>query len=166
MSASRSSPTIGINQGWPLSRTRSTGRSSSVNWLIAPDLHWIDNIPTKNTFQSIFQKVHKNYPWIGWSRIFLVPLAIPDHRLARWMLCCDMFSYYCVTIKILGLIDALPSICESLTMVMVHCVCTCDTQLWHFVLVSLVTLSPTGRSRVSEKFSGWSQSKTSWPPLT
>jgi len=164
MSASRSSPTIGINQGWPLSRTRSTGRSSSVNWLIAPDLHWIDNIPTKNTFQSIFQKVHKNYPWIGWSRIFLVPLAIPDHRLARWMLCCDMFSYYCVTIKILGLIDALPSICESLTMVMVHCVCTCDTQLWHFVLVSLVTLLPTGRSRVSEKFSSRSQSKRRWPP--
>ena len=54
------------------------------------------------------------------------------------------------------------SICESLTMAMVLCICTCDTQLWHFVLV---TLLPTGRSRVSNKFSSRSQSKTSWPPL-
>jgi len=47
-------------------------------------------------------------------------------------------------------------------MVMVHCICTCDTQLWHFVLV---TLLPTGRSRINKKFSSRAQSKTSWPPL-
>jgi len=29
----------------------------------------------------------------------------------------------------------------------------------------LVTLLPTGQLRVIEKFSSWSQSKTSWPPL-
>jgi len=34
--------------------------------------------------------------------------------------------------------------------------------LWHFVLV---TLLPTGRSRVIKKFSRRSQSNTSWPPL-
>ena len=45
---------------------------------------------------------------------------------------------------------------------MVHCICTCNTQIWHFVLV---TLLPTGRSRVSKKFSSRSYSKTSWPPL-
>ena len=34
--------------------------------------------------------------------------------------------------------------------------------LWHFLLV---TWLPTGRSRVLRKFSGRSQSRTSWPPL-
>ena len=29
-----------------------------------------DSLPKKNIFQSIFQKVHKNYPSVGWSRIF------------------------------------------------------------------------------------------------
>jgi len=33
---------------------------------------------------------------------------------------------------------------------MVHCICTYNTQIWHFVLV---TLLPTSRSRVSKKFS-------------
>jgi len=27
-------------------------------------------MPKKNIFQSIFQKLHKNYPSIGWSRVF------------------------------------------------------------------------------------------------
>jgi len=54
--------------------------------------------------------------------------------------------------------------CASLTKAMVHCrsICTCDTQLWHFVFV---TLLPTGRSRVIKKFSSRSQSKTSWAPM-
>ena len=47
-------------------------------------------------------------------------------------------------------LNELPSICASLTKEMVHCICTCDTQLWHFVLVAFL---PTGRSRVSTKFS-------------
>jgi len=42
------------------------------------------------------------------------------------------------------------------------CICTCDTQLWHFVFVPML---PTGRSRAIKKFSCWSQSKTSWPPM-
>jgi len=45
---------------------------------------------------------------------------------------------------------------------MVHCICTCNTQIWHFVVV---TLLPTGRSRVSKKFSSRSKLKTSWPLL-
>jgi len=45
---------------------------------------------------------------------------------------------------------------------MEHCICTSDTQLRHFALVILL---PTGRSRVSKKFSCRSQSKSSWPPL-
>jgi len=28
-------------------------------------LHWIDKIPKKNIFQTIFKKVHTNYPSIG-----------------------------------------------------------------------------------------------------
>ena len=58
--------------------------------------------------------------------------------------------------------NALPSICESLTVVIVHCICTGGNHLWHFVLETFLS---TGRSRVSEKFSSGSQSKTSWPPL-
>jgi len=37
----------------------------------------------------------------------------------------------------LGVTDALPSVCASLTKAMVHCICTCDTQLWHFVFVTI-----------------------------
>jgi len=50
-------------------------------------LHWIDKDTycIKNTFQSIFQKVHTNYPSIGWSHVLLVPFAMADHRLARQM---------------------------------------------------------------------------------
>jgi len=50
----------------------STSWSPSVTWLIRLHLilHWIDKLPKKNIFQSIFQKVHKNYPSIGWSCIF------------------------------------------------------------------------------------------------
>jgi len=46
--------------------------------------------------------------------------------------------------------------------VMVHCICTCDTKLCHFVLATLLL---TGRSQVVKKFSSQSQSWTSWPPL-
>ena len=60
------------------------------------------------------------------------------------------------------LTDTLPSVCASLAKSMVHCICTCDTQLWHFVLV---TILPTGQSRVIKKFSSRSQSKTSWPRM-
>jgi len=44
-----------------------------VLWLIHWShllLQWIDKLPKKNIFQSIFQKVDKNYPSFGWSRIF------------------------------------------------------------------------------------------------
>jgi len=51
---------------------------------------------------------------------------------------------------------------NPVTKAMLHCICTCDTQLWHFVFV---TLLPSGRSRVIKKFSNRSQSKTSWPPM-
>jgi len=48
-------------------------------------LHWIDKIPKKNIFQSIFQKV--NYIQIIRQLIghvySLVPNAVTDHRLAR-----------------------------------------------------------------------------------
>jgi len=58
-----------------------------------------------------------------------------------------------------GVTDTLPSVCESLTKAMVHCICTCDTQLWHFLIVTILS---TGRSRqVIKKFSTRSQSKTS-----
>jgi len=72
-----------IAQGWPIGRSHrpndrrvSLGRSRLI-------LHWIDKIPKKNIFQSKLQKSHKKYPSFGWSRIFLVPIAVPDHRLAR-----------------------------------------------------------------------------------
>jgi len=45
----------------------------------------------------------------------------------------------------LGVRDTLPYVCGSLAKAMVHCICTCDTQLWRFVFV---TILPTGRSRV------------------
>jgi len=57
-----------IGQGWP---TRPMKRLVAACQLV--DHTWfcrIDKIPKKNTFQSKFQKVHKNYPSIGWSRIF------------------------------------------------------------------------------------------------
>jgi len=62
----------------------------------------------------------------------------------------------------LGVTDTLPSVCAALTKATVHCICTCDTQLWNFVFV---TLLPTGRSQVIKKFSSQSQLKTSWPPM-
>jgi len=61
----------------------------------------------------------------------------------------------------LGVTDTLPSVCAS-SKATVHCICACDTQVWHF---AFVTLLPTGRSWVIKKFSSWSQSKTSWPPM-
>jgi len=55
----------------------SAGRSRLI-------LHSFEKIPKKNIFQSIFQKVRKNYPSNGWSRRVhsLVPLAMADHSLA------------------------------------------------------------------------------------
>jgi len=50
----------------------------------------------------------------------------------------------------IGAKDNLLFICASLTKAMANCICTCKTQIWHFVLV---TLLPTGWSRVSKKFS-------------
>jgi len=64
--------------------------------------------------------------------------------------------------RYLGVTDTLPSVCASITWAMVHCICTCDTQLCHSVFV---TILPTGRSRVIKKFSSRSQSKTSWSPM-
>jgi len=54
-----------------------------------------------------------------------------------------MFSSYYVAIPNLGAIDTLPSTCASLTKAMAHCIYMYETQLWHFVLV---TLLPTGQS--------------------
>jgi len=58
-----------IDQVWrtgrshqPVDRRVSLGRLHLI-------LHWIDKLPKKNIFQPIFQKVRKNYPPIGWSRI-------------------------------------------------------------------------------------------------
>jgi len=64
--------------------------------------------------------------------------------------------------SLLGVTDAWPFFCASLIKAMVHCICTCDTQLWHFVFA---TILPTGRSRIISKFSSRSQSKTSWPTM-
>ena len=106
-----------IDQGWPIGRSHrlsdrrvSLGRSRLI-------LHWIDKIPKKNIFQSIFQKVHKKYPSVGWSRIFFG--AYCSGRLLR-----DNHD--------LGVTDTLPSVYASKAMV--HCICTCDTQLWHLYL--------------------------------
>jgi len=52
--------------GWshqPVDRRVSLGRLNLI-------LHRTDELPKKNIFQSIFQKVHKNYLSIGWSCIF------------------------------------------------------------------------------------------------
>jgi len=38
----------------------------------------------------------------------------------------------------LRIADTLPSVCAALTKATVHCICTCDTQLWHFVFVILL----------------------------
>jgi len=48
-----------IRGGQQADRRVSVGRSHLI-------LHWIDTIPKKNTFQSIFQKVHKNNPSADW----------------------------------------------------------------------------------------------------
>jgi len=53
----------------------------------------------------------------------------------------DVAKLLCVFLSLhknhdLGVTDTLPSICSPLTKAMVHCICTCDTQLWHFVLVT------------------------------
>ena len=86
----------------PIDRRMSLGRSPLI-------LHWIDKIPKKNIFQWIFQKVHKNYPSVGWSRIFLyslVPIVVADHRLATqiivwqsWFRCNRLFALFCPCIK-------------------------------------------------------------------
>jgi len=43
-----------VDRDRPVDRRVSIGRSCLI-------LHWIDKISKKNIFQSIFQKVHKNY---------------------------------------------------------------------------------------------------------
>jgi len=40
------------------------------------------------------------------------------------------------------LTDTLPSVCASLTEAMVHCICTCDTQLWDIVFVTILPTVP------------------------
>jgi len=44
-----------------------------------------DRLPKKNIFPWIFQKVHKNYPSIGWSRIFFGAFVMADCRLPGQM---------------------------------------------------------------------------------
>ena len=144
-----------VDRDRPVDRRGSVGRSCLI-------LHWINEIPKKNTFQSIFHKVHKNYILIGWSRIFFGfscdgwPLQRANtgstadasilFPIIAWQSWFRRNGHYLLRI----------------TKAMVRCICTCDTQLRHFVLE---TLLPTGRSRVSKKFYSRSQSKTSWPPL-
>jgi len=55
------------------------------------------------------------------------------------------------------------SVCASnqWSKAMVHCICTCDIQLWHVILYLWLYYLLTGRLRVIKKFSGSSQSKTS-----
>jgi len=82
---------------------KSTGRLPSASWSITPDFALIDKITEKNIFQSTFQKVHTNFihQLVGHVHS-LVPLTMADHRLA-WQMprkCCNMFSYYCLTIRI------------------------------------------------------------------
>jgi len=91
-------------------------------------LHWIDKIPKKNIFQSIFQKVHKNYPSIGWSRSVIIIWC-----LLQWLTIGQLGRLLRDNYDLgLGVTDTLPSVCASKAMV--HCICTCDTQLWHMIL--------------------------------
>ena len=129
-------------------------------------MNWHDT--SKEHFQCIFQRVHKNNPWIGWSRTFLVPLAMVDQW--PWASKVDAAKVLWYVIILLrnnhdfGVTDTLPSICASLTEAMVHCICTCDAQLRHFVLETYYR--PVDRElSVNKNFSGRSQSRTSWPPI-
>jgi len=63
---------------------------------------------------------------------------------------------------ILGVTNTLASVYASFTKAMVHCICTYDAQLWHFVFVTLLS---TGRSQVIKKLFSRSQSKTRWPSM-
>jgi len=129
------------NKWIAIDRRVSVGRSRLI-------LHWIDKIPKKNTFQSIFQKVHKNCPSIRWSCISFGascdgwPYASTTDAAKMW--------YY----VFLSLRDNHDSgvnrhfaCCASLTNAMVHCICTREHQLGNFVFVILLL---TGRSRVSK----------------
>ena len=145
-----------------MSWSGSTGRSPSVTWSIAPDfaLNW-----QKYLKSTLFNQYSTEYIKIIHQLVdqvySLVPLAMANHRLARqmprsWII----FSYYCLTIMIQAYRHFTFS--ASLTKAMVHCIYTCDTQLWHFLRVALL---PTGRLRVSKNFSSRFQSKTRWPHL-
>ena len=144
----------------------STGRSLSVSWSITPDFafNWqkigylkrtFFNQYSKKDIKIIDQVVGHVYP--------LVHLGMADYRLARQMpqRYCNMFFCDCMVIKIYAKQTLCP-VCASLTKAMVHCICTYDTQLWHF---AFVTLLPTSWSRVINRFSSRSYLKTIWPPM-
>ena len=133
------------------------------------DRAWFCIELTRYLKRTFFNQYHRMYIKIIHQLVghvySLVHLAMADHRQAKQIREGVIICFPIVTWQLWFRRNrhfAFYSICESLTLAMVLCICTCDTQLWHFVLV---TLLPTGRSRVSNKFPSWSQSKTSWPPL-
>jgi len=48
--------------------------------------------------------------------------------------------------------DTLPSLCASLTKAMVHCIWTCDTQLWHFVFATIFNITNWSTANYQEIF--------------
>jgi len=74
-----------IEQGWPIGRSYrsidyqvSHGRSRLI-------LHWIDKIPKKNIFQSIFQKVLKIIHQLVGHVYSLMPIAVAVQ--SWWSVC-------------------------------------------------------------------------------
>ena len=143
---------------WQVDRRVSLGRSRLV-------LHWMDKILTRTFFNQYSTKYIKMIHQLVGHVYSLVSLVMADRRLAGQMpcRCCNMFFYYCVESWFRR--NRHFAFCLCITYWgdgTLDCICTCDTQLWHFAFVATL---PTGRSRVIKKFSSRSQSKTSWPPM-
>jgi len=133
-------------------RDRLVGRRSSAgrSRLI---LHWIDKITKKNTcneYQYSRKYIHFSINWLVPYILWCLLWWLTTGQLGR---CREVLYNVFLSFRDnhdLEARDNLLFICAPLTKAMVHCICTCNTQIWNFVLV---TLLPTGRSRVSKKFS-------------
>ena len=134
------------------------------------DLAWFCIEWTRYLKRTFFNQYCRKYikllsiTWLVTYNVYsLVPLVIADHRLAQsmpWRYCKMLFYYCAVIICNLGVTDTLPSVH--------HLIRRWYTVFAHMMLnfgTVFVTLLSTGRSRVINKFSSRSQSKTSWPSM-
>ena len=124
-----------VDRDRPVDRRGSPGRSRLI-------LHWIDKITKKNTFNQ-YQYSRKSIKFsMNWLFMYIlfVSLVLADHRLARQMPrgFVQCFPTIAWQSWFTGARDNLLFIGASLTKAMVYCICKCNTQIWHFVLVTLL----------------------------